>query len=278
MGISGTWAARQENLYSGARKWGTGVNPVHAHRDQTGRNIAPDGNDETVPSDITEYCVDYGFTDEEISNELWGYGPDTGTSDRPPLDTETNRATVGLYPPPGNYRAGRPGGATIRAKNHGADATVTAKTTQPDALAGFVNKPLSDVIEDAEPSDPSQYEMQTSMTQMRKDRTGSQRGAGSDSQYAALVPGRRATMAQRSYVAADAYRHAEMMPKQQDTILRPWRFRQVATGNPALMEPNAMYVSQPLQRVPNPDPYAGETIPAVDLPGFTDEGFYGGAY
>lgn len=276
MAITGTWKARQTTGYAGANVWGTGVNPVHALRTNEGRDIAPDGIFAPVPQTIEDDYADdvYGYADEDSASALWGYGPDTGLSDRPRLDEDNDRSDARNWPPPGRFRSGIPGGSVIRSRDHGAEATVTAKGVQPDAQQGHAAKVnVFGEIDDAVISDPSQYEMQTSMTQMPKDRTGSQRGGGSDSEYTAPVPGRRPTMRQRAYVASGQERHEEMMPQQQELILRPFHYRSAGTGNPEWMEPNAWYQREPLQRVPTPDPYPGVEIPAGDIPGFVDEGW-----
>jgi hypothetical protein len=149
---------------------------------------------------------------------------------------------------------------------------LTAKTVQPDAQQGWLDKQTGD-LEEALPSDPSQYEMQTSMTQMHKERAGSQRGSGSASEYSAPVPGIRPTMRQRLLILSGRERHYEMTPRRQDLVLRPFQYRTAGTGNPDLMQPNGMYQSQPLQRTPVADPWQGAEVPATDVSGFVDEGW-----
>jgi hypothetical protein len=276
MGISGTWSAKQNVPYLGAMKQGTGWNPVHAVRDGEGRNIAPDAVFVPVPDQFVntdDHNDQYGYMAEDHSSALWGYGTETGTADRPRLDDVYDRASTGRgYPPAGRYRSGVPGGTAIRALDHGAEATMTAKQTQPDAQQGWVDKYVG-VIDDAEISDPAQYEMQTSMTQMSKDRTGSQRGSGSDSPYDARVPGRRWTMGQRKYLASTGERLSEMAPKQQNVIIRRFGYRQAGTGNPELMQPNAATLNRPFARTPAADPYVGDSVPGYDVAGFVDEGW-----
>lgn len=277
MGISGTWQAQQAVGYAGASRWGTGVNRIHAIRDGEGRNVAPDALTAQVPDEFLSLNDDdYGYCDEDYSSSLWGYGSETGTDERPRLGDEETvgiRADTDGWPPPGSYRNGIPGGSYIRSIDKGAELVYTVKATQPDAQSGHVAKELIfGEIEDAVPSDPSQYEMQTSMTQMQKDREGSQR-SGSQSDYAARVPGRRHTMAQRGYVPSGGQRHTDMLPKQQDLLLRPFAYRTAGTGNPEWMQANELGQRIPLQRIPSPDPYIGVEIPSADLPGFIDEGW-----
>jgi hypothetical protein len=217
----------------------------------------------------------YGFQDEDQASVLWGYGPETGTSDRPGLDSEVDRGSVpNDFPAPGRFRSGIPGGSVIRAQDHGAEAGYIAKATQPDAAQGhFAKVDTFGEIDDALPADDSQVFMQTSMTQMPKNRSGSQRGSGSQSDYSAPVPGRRPTMGQRRYVPSDGPRHEEMQPKEQDLILRPFVYRQAGTGNPEWMQANETSLNEPLQRTPVADPYPGVQVPAGEVPGFVDEGW-----
>lgn len=278
MAVSGKWKERQAGRYANATVWGTGWNPVHAIRSSEGRDIAPDGIYAPVPEQFEDPYTDdnYGYQSEDQSSVLWGYGPETGTSDRPGLDVPFDRDSTDGFPayaPP--YRSGIPRGTVIRSQDHGAEASYTAKATMPDAAQGHAQKlNIFGGIADAQVSDPAQYEMQTSMTQMSKSRTGSQRGGGSASEYDAPIPGTRRTMGQRAYVPSDSEeRRAEMFPQQQDLILRPFQYRTAGTGNPEWMQPNEMYLSEPLQRVPSPDPFGGTEVPYGDVPGFVDEGW-----
>ena len=71
-------------------------------------------------------------------------------------------------------------------------------------------------------------------------------------------------------------RSEDMFPYQQDTMIRPFWYRQFGTGDPEQMQPNDMYVSQSIQRTPPQDPNLGpqETDDTVTDNDFTDSGGY----
>lgn len=280
MPITGTWKERQA-VQAGATKWGTGWNPIHAipsgfGRSDTPPNLIYDGTEaqgQIDPSITDQYTPDHlGYSDEDMANVLFGYGTETGTSERPPVGTDTNRASAGQFPAYGPRKSGIPGGTAIRSKDVGAELTTTPKQTPDEDVAqGWRNKTVGDV-EDSTVSDPSQYEMQTSMTQRDKVREGSQAQAGRASEYMAPIPSRRDTWGQRLKFWSGEARHYDMTPRAQDQIIRPWWARNAGTGYADWMGPNEMYVSEPLQRTSPPDPYQGDTTPVSDEPaGWTNE-------
>jgi len=273
MAISGTWkAARSGNRpYANVLKQGTGVNRIHAVPGGPGRNTAPNPTEPISPA-FTEDYPEYGYCEEDQSSALYGYGVQTGTQTRPSYDPSNQLSrgsvqTVGNvpFPSPGRTRTGIPRGTALRSVNIGADISTHSKEDYPvSALAGAENK-----IHDAEPltsdtSDPGQYEMQTSMQQLRKTRSGSQR-SGSLSPYDSPVATR--TPGPARYVPSGDYRHVEMQPKEQSQIRRPFFIRRAGYG-PAQYRPNpgGGYQSEPLTRVPPDEPYAG---PPVSSPGDT---------
>lgn len=280
MPITGTWKDRQ-TVQAGATKWGTGWNPVHAipaglGRSDTPPNLVFDGTESAGPIDpsVTDpYTPEHlGYSDEDTANVLYGYGVNTGTSERPPLGTDTDRASSDGFPAYGPRVAGVPGGTKIRSQDIGAELTLIQKQTpNEDVAQGWVNKDVGDV-ENATVSDPSQYEMQTSMTQRDKVREGSQVQSGRASEYMAPIASRRDTWGQRLKAWSGGERHYDMAPRVQDQIIRPWWARNAGVGYPSWMGPNEMYVSEPLQRTSPPDPYQGASSPADDSPaGWTDE-------
>src|SRR5713101_3316599 len=129
MPITGLWKDAQR-IESGHLKWGTGVNPIHGIRDGAGRDIAPLPQQNTISDTIVDpfQAPEMGYTDEDQSSTLYGYGYQTGTESRPPLGTEDvrNDNPTG-YPPWGPYKPGVPGGTAIRADNLGADITNSYK-------------------------------------------------------------------------------------------------------------------------------------------------------
>lgn len=272
MALSRNWVTtRQDVPYVGALKQGTGWNPVHATRDNgTGRNIAPDGTGDLSPEAITssEFMDDYGYCYEDVfmgyPNAVENTGWETGTYDRPnwgqnATDAMRQSSPVG-YPSWGGRKNGVPRGTAIRAQEHGAIAS-TKPNVIPDAsaTAGWENK-INGAVEEPGSgiSDPSQYEIQTSMQQLYRTREGSQI-SGTANEYNAPIKSRVVGQKLRIYSGQD--RHYDMMPKAQEQMVRPFWLRTAGTGRREDMLVNEMYVSEPLNRDAPPDPYAGAQTP-----------------
>lgn len=268
--IGGLWASKNIpqssapiGTYATYKQQGTGWNPIHAQRGGPGRNIAPDGTVTLLDSTLTEEYQPDGYTQEDGSNVLWGYGTQTGTSDRPPLgdnaaDAE-HRISTKDFPTWGPRKGGILGGARIRSINRGGKANVTAKLSPTDEnpTQGWLNKEQS-YVEDATVSDPSQYVMQTSMTQRDQTRAGSQAASGRENQYDAPIKSRIPGM--RAKFWGGEMRHGEMLPKSQDQKLRPYSLRTAGTGRRSDMYVNEMYVSEPKTRVVPDNPYPGPEV------------------
>ncbi len=255
MAITGTWSQRL-SIQAGARQWGTGVNPVHSVRTGNGRNTAPGGS-EPVDSSLTG-VEDYGYMPEDTASTLYGYGWQTGVADYPNLSDHQFRGSSKDFPQWGRRQGGLPGGAVIRSQNHGADLTYTPRDPMlHDAYAGWDNKLTGDV-NDAETSDPSQYTMNTSMTQRDKTLSGSQR-SGSQSEYVAPIRSRIPGMKIKP-LTGDSHRHMDMLPKEQTWTIRPWWNRSAGTGPTSMLKTNAAAETMPLTRNPPPDPYQGPTL------------------
>lgn len=281
--LTGAWKAQRQGgaMYSdyvGALKWGTGINPIHGIRGGEGRNIAPGEQTLTVVPDLTESYQhdDTAYPPEDSASTLWGYGVDTGTADRPGWGGPDQRADAGNFPSWGQSPSGIPLGTRIRSILKGAAATVTMKQTPNETVSeGWLNKAKS-TVEDAVVSDPSQYEMQTSMTQRDKVRAGSQMPMGRENEYDAPIASRIPAMKEKVYSGGE--RHYDMEPKAQDVIIRPFWARTAGTGYRQWMTPNEMYVSNPLDRTVPDNPNAGpETPPTGSEYGFMDEdmSYYG---
>lgn len=277
MAITGNYLSSVE--YTGARKWGTGINPVHyvlhsgePPTDSKAAHVAQGPNQtgpETLPQGLLnplDENPEYGYVDEDYSSAMWGYGPQTGTSDRPGADVQgyqVRGSTTADFPGMGNEPAPT-GGAKLHSMEHGDFNGVTAKLGYKEETVGegWVNKETAGVI-DATVSDPAQYEMNTSMTQRDKVRAGSQRGAGSASEYDAPIGSWRPTWGVRIKQWSGGRRHWDMTPRRQDQIVRPFWYRSAGTGYVDQMAVNEAfnYQLEPLQRSPVPDPYAGQNVP-----------------
>lgn len=265
--ISGTWRQSRQ-IQAGAAIWGTGWNPVHMQRQGYGRNVAPHPSDVLVDPLLTqqyETNPEGGFTTEDFHIiDTLGYGTQTGTADRPGLGMPDSRADSDGYPSwPQN-------GEQIRAENHGADRTNLEKVIPDhDAAQGWLNKDHGDEGF-SEPSDPSQYEIATSMRQRHEVRAGSQVPEGRANHYDAPIESR--IVGQKKRFSTTPLRHEEMDRASQSISIRGFWNRSAGTGPVNWMEPNAMYQSEPMQRTVPADPYQGQEIGGNEYQ--IDEGWY----
>lgn len=262
--------------YATARIWGTGVNPVHASRNAgMGRGVAPHTQVHGVPSELIEHgdndwdnddFDDFGgYTREDMNEQLWGYGEQTGTADRPnmgvPETKERQSTTVrhADFPSWGPKQKGLPGGRFLRAFKRGERATVTAKTDfRRSQYADGENKVSAEPENVPNDADKTQVFMQTSETQRNKTRQGSQ-NSGTSNTFDAPIKSR--TMGPQRFVPSGGYRHTEMFPRQQSPEnLRPFLVRTAGVGPVHWMEPNADTDNTPRNRVPPDRPYAGSDV------------------
>lgn len=262
MAITGAWKDRKA-LQSGSLRQGTGWHAIHAQRAGQGRGTAPDAPDTAIDESVVgDYGTDdLALSDEDAAEALYGYGTGTGTADRARYGEEENRsATTPAFPAWGpRLRNGRPRGEHVRSLDHGAENSTASKTdyvTGPQA-AGWQNKVHNASPEDAVTSDPSQYEMQTSMKQRDQVRAGSQ-ASGSASQYEAPIASR--IPGERLRVFSGGIRHYMMTPREQTFRIRAYWRRNAGTADPRSLLPNSMVVRTPAQRVPPPDPYQGTML------------------
>lgn len=281
--IAGAWAANNANAndYTGTRKWGTGNNPVHEIYGEgpplgvTGRIGGPSNNqtpNTSVPESLDESPDLYGYTMEDIGTTLYhGMTPgwDENTQmlrshnefDHPDWsEGSTDPAVVGFRDTP------------EMAYQLWSGARLLSFPTE-TVTEGWRNKE-SGAVNPAEVSDPSQYERQTSMQQVNP-AAGRNNGAAVD---------RRTDDARHNILTrltgmkikpwSQGQRNEDMFPFQQDTKYRPFWYRTAGTDNPDKMEPNAMYVVDPIQRSVPPDPYLGplgSQVPPNDDYGWTPD-------
>jgi len=277
MALSGNWKASRQTEVDVQNNLGTGWNPIHAIRDQEGRNIALNrGSDVAVIPD--QYVIDPNLDDpagydtefayDATDDAIWGYGPDSGTSDRPSWGDEGKYRDQTQTPTPpwpewGPYTNGIPGGTTMRDNNRGADLSKRVKQRKSETVSeGWENKQSLPNAEDAVIANDSQIYMQTSMTQRDARRTGSQAAQGRANAARASIGSRIIGM--RLKIWSGGERHYDMTPRTAEERIRPWWTRQAGTGDPALLESNAMEVRQPIARQVPAEPDQGDTTPLVD--------------
>jgi hypothetical protein len=287
--LTGSWVAKNTSAdasdYSGALKWGTGINPVHSipgsgpPARSTGRLPGPDTPSDK-PSQVPAGLVGtdtYGYTMDDIAS-LSGnftpftppYGTDTTAlradnwSGMPPWGTDptdAERVEFGLEP-----ELAEPLWKGIAIKSFPTE-TVTE---------GWENKIAGKVLA-ARTSDPGQYERQTSMQQVNPPE-----GRNNDAAVARGTDDARFNVMTRLTGMkikpwSQGQRNEDMFPYQQLLGVRPFWYRSAATGNPAQLEPNEMYVSEPIERIVPPDPDLGAEETGISANyGYTDEDNYYG--
>ncbi len=293
--INGNWARIRTQPYTGAAKWGTGIHPVHAEYGSDalriyGRPGYENDPQITPPSgavpDFIETGAPWGYTPEDIAGLDQFASPHEAVSgqvfyqDDWPNWTESTTETR-RYPPSESYHPlGSPGWfvTRLRSRFSGARTDGFRESNQlptETVSEGWENKSRGEVA-DAEPSDNSQVFMQTSMTQRYEVRNNNAAVSRMTDDPRAVIDSRVA--GQKLKVYSGEQRHYDMFPYQQDEILRPFRYRTAATGNPRDMRPNEMRVTSVIQRTPPPDP--GPGTPEVDISlgefGYTNEdmGYY----
>lgn len=295
---TGTWLQNiiDQTGYTGATRWGTGVNDVH-RKAGVGPNIrqnatlsippvkTPGGETtEVIAEDYSWQAVDNPDPNLESYNvtpaTTWGDNDQTGTADRPSwgheIGDEFSPINGGGLPNP--QQSGRPvfpmrgraqnatnsdfpgwdtSGESIRDQSRGNIATSAARELPgEDGPQGWLNKRGNGIIPDARTSDDSTIFMQTSMTQRYKSRAGSQ-NAGSQSTFKQPIDSRVTYQKLKRFAAPNSSRFWDMLPFQQFDVLRPFLSRQAGTGYREWMHSNDMYVSEPVQREPAPDPPLG---------------------
>lgn len=257
MPITGAWKEQKE-IQAGARIWGSGWNPVHAIPDSYGgRNIAPEGMVEGERDwEVIDLNAPYTTYETDPPPEVpyFGYGPQNGTSERPPYnhsEYRNNRGTADDFPRLDEN------GDQIRDIDKGGTRRTTSKSNFMDETFDDWNNKLNTEVTDAQPS-PETYEMQTSMVQRDKVRNMSQT-TGRASTYAAPIASRIIGEKLKTLVGSRE-RLFDMFPRQQSYMVRPFWQRNAGTDLPQKMAPNATYISIPLQRVPPGDPWQGTSL------------------
>lgn len=260
-----SWRDEISQSYTGARKWGTGINPIHTKKGgYEGRNLAP-GN---------EVAPDPGFD----NNGYTAFEFDTSDYSTGGVDLTSMRQhpNWGETPPRGRMNMpawGRgntpvPNGMRKRIIAEGRSYKEGKTDEQPAGVAGegWENKRAGNENE-AETSDPRQYEMQTSMTQ-RHNVLANTRAMmrGTDANRADISP-RIAGVRLKIY--SGGQRHDEMTPRDQDYMPRAWRFRGAGTGPVGYLDSNQYQAVTPVTRVVPGDVYQGTA--ETDL--ISDDGY-----
>jgi len=134
---------------------------------------------------------------------------------------------------------------------------------------GWLNK-VTSFVADANPSDPAQYEVQTSMRQRYGTRNNGRAQARATDDARSNIASRVMAMVEKVYSTGE--RTYDMFPYQIDQIERPFRYRTAGVGPAEWLIPNEYSAVTPVQRTPPPDPAMG--VPEVTEPdsyGYTGE-------
>jgi len=281
--IRGIWAQRAIQPQASHTVWGTGINQVHYTYGSPAARLSPirpmEGmpgiaHDHTPPYEGIGDRHDYEYTD--LENTTQGiYYDNRPPWDVPPEDSPARYSTQGQP----SYNASGSLKNTFRSIMEGASRTFRGKRPRADYIIpsetvteGWQNKPKEGLVAVAKPSDPEQYERQTSM-QQRFQARGNQLAVlrGTDA-IRHMINSR--VQKQRSPIYSGQERHYDMYPRQQHPDReRPFYFRTAGTGNEDWMNNNQMWEINAVQRTPPPDPYIGPTEDQIEF-GYTTEDYF----
>jgi hypothetical protein len=309
MAIAGSWKAGAvtPSEYVGALRWGTGINPIHGVRDPGSRvtgvkeNLLPLGAGDQgadVPESILGpsqwgYCSedaamfpgeDYRYLEDDHPN--WGEN-EAGRPDRDgDIFTEGILPQLEGWPSWGPHFddnpvdgfpvAGPPGGGDVRAYSDGAEVENARAIAVPTRgwRGGWLNK-AHGPVEEAETSDPSQYEVTTSLVQLHKTRVNDAAVLRGTDDARSPIPTRLTGQKVRSFAMSEHMGGGpgtpDMGQQGQDLPYRPWFYRQGAMPPPPDTTYGTMTGFEPIERTLPVD--AGEYV--VVQEGVPDDGSYG---
>jgi hypothetical protein len=277
--VSGLWS--QVNVgYSGAKRWGTGIHPVHAEHGEgpplrTWNRQPGPSTPSDQPGEVSTALTDmeqWGYTPDDIPNlELYSYWderPNWGD------DEASYRGSTDDMPSYGRQHGGTPRGTAFRALQAGVPLERETPVQIPNETVseGWLNKEHGNIL-DARTSDQSQYERQTSMQQLHVSRNNTLATLRGTDDPREPIATRLTGMKVKEWSGGE--RHYDMLPYSQDVMYRPFMYRTAGTDDPVKMGPNEMYVSVPVQRDAPPDPYLGQTEDTLDNYGYQEGDYYG---
>lgn len=293
MAIGGTWASRYAGAqsYTGARRWGTGYNPIHEVRDNPGRvigtreNLYALGEPSDAPGEQLLNADDYIVADwdgeEPYPDEMFRYQDDEPRWGTP---TETFRGdsvsdVMGewapwgpAYPESGDFPYGGPTGgmsADLDVSHGEAEERQHAIAVPTRGLnGGWLNKARGALArpEAQDPGDPGyQLAIGTGSVQGQGLKSSSNERAVARGTDAAREPvqSRTAGMVVREFAKSFGMGGGagtpDMYPFQQTAGLkRPFVSRRAALPPDEQHFMNEMEGRVPLQRTVPPDPYQGD--------------------
>lgn len=262
--ISGTFYQRYVVPPDSAAVWGTGINPIH---EQYGS--APRPGVSQLEGTVTPPFE--GVSQDLIPEEFWGYTAEDFQGagyfvrdDRPGWDVapEDNPSRYSTNGQP-SWNATGASKTRFRAIMNGAYSKFRGKLPRatyevPDETVseGWVNKAVGPRPANAVVSDPSQYEIQTSMTQRYRARNNDHAVERGTDPVRSHINSRVSNPIVKVYSQGD--RDYDMFPRQQTADYeRPFYYRTAGTGVQGEMTANAMWDQDAIERTPPADPYIG---------------------
>jgi hypothetical protein len=314
MAISGTWADRYAGAqsYTGARRWGTGVNPIHAVRDNPGRvtgaktTLYPLGDISDAPPESLLGPDDFVGADwdgeQPYPDESFRYQETYPRWNERTQDFrgESNSDAMGEQPPWGVYNDSNPiDGFPLPGPTGGMDPDLDVhhgeNTERQHAIAaptrgvsgGWLNKARGEVArpEAQAVGDPAtQWAVNTAQVQGQGLKSSSNERAIARGTDAPREPVQSRTAGMvvrefaRSFGMGGGPGTADMQPYQQTAGLK----RPFVARHPALPPAEEHYWNEmegrvPLQRTVPPDPYQGDPETAGQTGGTDAIYDYGGA-
>ena len=302
--VKGLWAARNIAVDNATNIWGTGINPVHAiygegppirvgGREGATSGLAPAvGGDQFAPitpaaegvEGYVENPPDYGYMPEDIagldvfeSDHASTHGIEFLQDGWPAWD-KTTPDTRAVTDQKAIYPVGAPFSVAekIRSFRYGprdTDSKVSNQVPVETVSEGWENKATGQLA-DSEPSDPIQYERQTSMQQRYATRNNEAAQKRGTDDARTDIKSRVAGQVRKVFSGElpDSERAYDMFPFQQDQINRPFHYRVAGTGPQEWMDPNEMVVLQSVRRTPPADPSTGVPETSSDMNfGYTEE-------
>jgi hypothetical protein len=315
MAIAGTWRAGAvtPSEYAGATRWGTGINPIHSVYDNAGRPtaikepLAGDPQTDFVPENILGPSQ-WGYSDEDAAfyagedyrylvDDHPNWGQDSaGRGDRDSIDgsaqyseqdwpswgphEEDQAEVIAGYP-----LSGPPGGAAIRARSDGSEVenNRAINVPTPGWRGGWVNK-AHGRVQASEGSDPSQYEITTSLVQLHQTRVNAAAVArGTDDPRAPIesrLTGQKVKSYAKDFSMGGGPGTPDMRQQSSDLPYRPWFFRTAALPPPPDTMFGTMTQFEPIERTLPAD--AGESVQVQEADtdgdpsfGYSSEDSYG---
>jgi hypothetical protein len=257
--------------YSGAQVWGTGINDIHQYYGSPPVRLNDSEYPQTPPSESRPQATDIYYN--------WEYGEPASNGaryvtydDRPgydvsPQDSPVRRSVLG-HPPVNATGAAKQRFRRAKGGAHRLMQVLQPTLPSETVSEGWTNKTRG-ALANSKPSDPSQYEMQTSMTQRYKVRGNQASVARATDEPRATIQSRVAGQKVKNWSQGE--RNYDMLPKAQDDMPRPFYYRTAGTGDPAMMNPNEMYNIDPIQRTVPPDPSLGNPDDNYTAYGYTPE-------